>query len=280
MEFANEEALQDFLISYLEHQGCNCHKEFPLPTGEFVDIVTDEYVIECKLRLSRKEIDSAAGQLLGRYLPHFSGQQGVIAGLSAPSGQSVAASLRRNGCLVWFLDEMPDLMEYFDIYTQTDEPEPEPYYQEPEPDLDEFAFHRDTRPQYRPTYRSSVDFSELVGVGIGGLIGLLVLIGAVSDGVQQNQRNAPVQQLHKAAIAWDPRTTHEAIQALRASGYECNILLADTVEGAWQSAERSGFRGNALYQQVFNRVNAMQQAISQQNPQCVYPPLRHPDQMP
>ncbi|WP_027269391.1 hypothetical protein [Leptolyngbya sp. PCC 6406] len=280
MEFANEEALQDFLISYLENKGLSCYKEFPLTTGEFVDIVTNEYVIECKLRLSRKEIDSAAGQLLGRYLPHFFGRQGVIAGLSAPSGQSVAASLRRNGYQVWFLDEMPDLMEYYDIYTQTDEPEPEPYYQEPEPDLDEFAFYRDTQPTYRSTYRSSVDFGELVGIGIGGLIGLMVIIGAVSGGVQQAQQNAPVKQLHEAAIAWDPRSKHEAIQALRASGYDCNILLADTVEATWESAERSGFRGNVLYQKVFNRVDAMQQAISQQHPQCVYPPLRHPDQIP
>ena len=66
MQFDNEEALQDFLISYLESKGIDCIKEYRLPDRGRIDILTAHHVIKCKPYLTSTDLYKASGQLLTR----------------------------------------------------------------------------------------------------------------------------------------------------------------------------------------------------------------------
>lgn len=79
---------------------------------------------------------------------------------------------------------------------------------------------------------------------------------------------SPISKLHKAAVHWDMPLGREAIQELRNTNNICNVALANSMESA---LNQSG-------PQAFNYVNAMQMAIQQQQPDCSYPMLDHPDQ--
>ena len=258
MNFSNERELQDFLISYLADKGHNCYKEFSLPSGGRIDILTDYYVVECKHVLNAVSLDKAAGQLLGRYMPYFRDRIPVIAGLSSDSGRTVAESLRNGGVEVWFIDEIEDIQNFYEeIYGYST--------------VDEMS-------EESSSYNSEIlysDSSDGAGcLGIAVVIVVLMLFGGIA------QYNSPIHKLHKAAIEWDINTANLAILALKNTGDDCNNLLANRVEIELYTALNSGLSQEEVYRRVFNRINAMQLEITQQYTQCVYPPLNHPDQLP
>jgi hypothetical protein len=258
MRFSNEEELQDFLISYLEHRGMNCLKEFVLPNAGRIDILTDHYVIECKHKLNSASLDKAAGQLLGRYIHYFPEHKAVIAGLASDNGRTTAASLMSGGTQVWFIDEIEDIQEFYKEiygYSAEDEIEEEPIF-------------------YTPGNYSSDSSGE------SGCFGVAVVAGIIALFVGIAQHNNPINQLHRATIEWDFNSANLAFAALRDTEDECNHLLANRVESELYKAINSGLGQEEVYRRVFNRVNAMQLEITQQYPQCAYPPLNHPNQLP
>jgi len=258
MNFSSERELQDFLISYLENKGYNCYKEFVLPSGGRIDILTDYYVVECKHVLNATSLDKAAGQLLGRYMPYFRDHRPVIAGLSSDSGRTVAESIRNGGVEVWFIDEIEDIQIFYEEiygYSAVDET--------PE---DSISYPSEV------FYSSSSDGAGCLGIAV--VIGIIMLFGGMA------QHNSPIHQLHRAAIAWDVNSANLAILALKNTGDECNNILANRVELELYAALNSGLSQEEVYRRVFNRVNTMQLEIMQQYTQCFYPPLNHPDQLP
>ena len=258
MEFRSEGELRDFLISYLESIGEECFKEFTLPNGGRVDILTENYIIECKPILNRASLDQAAGQLLGRYIRYFPEHQAVIAGLASENGRTTAASLSSGGTQVWFIDEIEDIQDFYkEIYGYPDE-----YEIEEEPIF----------------YTSENYYSD--SSGESGCFGAAVVAGIIALFVGMTQYNNPINQLHRAAIEWDFNSANLAFATLRDTEDECNHLLANRVESELYSAINSGLGQEDVYRRVFNRVNAMQLEIMQQYTQCAYPPLNHPDQLP
>jgi hypothetical protein len=258
MEFRNEGELRDFLISYLESIGEDCFKEYTLPNGGRVDILTEKYVIECKFVLNRASLDQAAGQLLGRYMHYFPGHQAVIAGLASDNGRTTAAGLMSGGTQVWLIDEIEDIQNFYEeIYGYT-------------------AVNQMT--EESSSYNSEIfysDSSDGAGcLGIAVVIVVLMLFGGIA------QYNSPIHKLHRAAIEWDINTANLAILALKNTGDDCNNLLANRVEVELYTALNSGLSQEEVYRRIFNRINAMQLEITQQYTQCVYPPLNHPDQLP
>lgn len=258
MNFGSERELQDFLISYLEDKGQRCYKEFVLPSGGRIDILTDYYVIECKHVLNSVNLDKAAGQLLGRYMPYFREHRPVIAGLSSDGGRTTAESLINGGVEVWFIDEIEDIQNFYEeIYDYSA--------------MDEMS-------EESISYESDIFYSGssdgLGWLGIAVVIGVIMLFGGMA------QYNSPIHQLHRAAIEWDINTANLAILALKNTEDDCNNILANRVELELYTALNSGLSQEEVHRRVFNRVNAMQLEIMQQYTQCYYPPLNHPDQLP
>lgn len=285
MIFNNEEELQDFLIAYLESRGFNCYKEFTLPSRGRIDILTNHHVIECKHILNSVNLDKAAGQLLGRYMPYFREHKPIIAGLSSESGRTVAESLRNDGGVeVWFIDEIEDIKNFYkEVYcyfnaNNIEESIPHDsevssssssnvYYHTTVDDVEESIPH-----DSEAFSSSSSDIFSFLG--IAAVVSIIIFFGIIA------QYDSPINQLHKSAIAWDISTANLAISALKSTGDECNNILANRVESELYSALDSGISQEEVYRRVFNRINAMQLEIMRQHTQCFYPPLNHPDQLP
>jgi hypothetical protein len=258
MIFSNEGDLQDFLISYLENRGEKCFKEFVLPNGGRVDILTDHYVIECKHILNSANLYKAAGQLLGRYMHNFPGRKAVIAGLASEGGRTTAESLRSSGTQVWFIDEIEDIQDFYEEIC---------------------GYPTEYEIEEEPIFYTSGNYSSNSS-GESGCFGAVVVAGILALFVGMAQYNNPINQLHRAAIEWDFNTANSAFAALRDTEDECNHLLANRVESELYAAINSGLGQEEIYRRVFNRVNAMQLEITQQYTQCAYSPLNHPDQLP
>lgn len=200
----------------------------------------------------------AAGQL-ERYKPHLPGLQPVIAGLAEESGRTAAASHRRNGTEVWFIDEIEEVCEY---YNQL-------YNLEPEPEYETESVYESSRSYLSSSYDDSSHLGTIAAVA--GILIFMFFAGA--------QYNSLVNELHRAAINWDSTTANRAIAKLKASENECNVLLANTFEREVQRVIPQGARGNEVYLRTFNRLNAIQNGLMQEHPQCSYPPLNHPEQI-
>ena len=117
--------------------------------------------------------------------------------------------------------------------------------------------------------RTSRKFSRVSGI-IFVFVGLVVVIQPSVSSMLMKSWSSPITKLHKAAIEWDQQTAFSAIQELRATGDECDYMLADEV-GFWLSQ----YGNNA-----FNYINIIQDDIERKHPQCKYPLLNHKNQIP
>lgn len=82
-------------------------------TKDRIDVLTDQYIIECKLTLDAHSIKGAIGQV-NYYASFHPGKVRVIAGLrgSTPITETLYDYAIRNGVTVWFVDDMPEIMRY------------------------------------------------------------------------------------------------------------------------------------------------------------------------
>lgn len=121
-------------------------------------------------------------------------------------------------------------------------------------------------------FRMTVDQSSrksLTFLGIAFLIiGIVIAVKPSLPSFFLLNRSSPLEELHKAAIAWDESLGMQAIQDLQESDDECNQMLAELMASV---LEQNGLYG-------FNYVNAAQNTIETQHPQCTFPLLDHPDQ--
>jgi len=120
MSFENEAELQEFLAIALQNLGHENEREVSTASGGGrIDILSDQYAIEVKPKLTRSALFQASGQIQS-YQSSFPGRQMVIAGI-APSGESAYKSAKNtaqviekeNGILTWFVDEMPEFQKAY-----------------------------------------------------------------------------------------------------------------------------------------------------------------------
>lgn len=116
--------------------------------------------------------------------------------------------------------------------------------------------------------RTSRKFSRVLGL-IFVVVGLVVVIQPSVSSMLMKSWSSPIRNLHKAAIAWDQQTAFSAIQELRATGDECDQMLANSVD-SWLA--QYGL-------DTFNYINVIQISIQEQYPNCKYPLLNHSDQV-
>lgn len=116
MEFSSPENLQAFLARWLEEHGHDVYCHVPSPAGEEIDILTQDYAIDCSDILAHETLEKAAARLKGSQT-HFPDQKLVVAGLT-PKEQwdesyKLAETLKSDGIEVWFVDQMPPFVEYY-----------------------------------------------------------------------------------------------------------------------------------------------------------------------
>jgi hypothetical protein len=146
MKFANESELQGFISSALHQLGHENMREVFTESGKGrIDILSAQYAIEVKPKLTRGSLFQAAGQVQS-YMSSFPGRRLVIAGVS-PSGDEAYRSAKstaqvieqENGIVVWFVDEMPQFQELYlgsTEYVPAETQEQQDYYEPDYFDID------------------------------------------------------------------------------------------------------------------------------------------------
>lgn len=103
MNFKNEDELQLFI-----HKVIGGQREVTFSSGKRIDILTSNYAVEVKPKLTRDSIYQAMGQLLA-YQRFIGERQLVIAGMT-PSDESSSLSTAReakaSGIEVWYVDKL------------------------------------------------------------------------------------------------------------------------------------------------------------------------------
>lgn len=112
MHFESEEALRNFLGAFLDHLGVSYQKDFQLMNGWRVDMLTQNLLIECKLKLTLSSLDRAWSQVK-RYRYHLQDRDMIIAGLSDSSGEPAMEIIQQDDIEIWQLDKMPLLQDYY-----------------------------------------------------------------------------------------------------------------------------------------------------------------------
>lgn len=247
MEFASEADLQAFLAQWLEEHGHQVYREVKCPDGGAIDILTQVYTIECKRSLTRSALFAAAGQLR-TYEQHFPGQKPVIAGLTPTSDSDeiykIVDRLTTSGLEVWFVDQMPSFLDYYQQLTATTAAE------------DGLAA---TNPPRRLSRRN-----PLAGCAIAlGMAAILTVSFWLAYRIlERNEAQIATtsrtarewERLHAAVAVWDMDTTRASLTGLAKSRDFCTAEFAKRFE---DSLDRRGPEG-------FRDINPIKRALNQQ----------------
>lgn len=234
MDFNSERELQKFLAEWLSTLGHRCDLEVPAGGGR-IDILTQQYLIEVKLTLSRRNLNEAAGQVR-TYEVDYPGHQVIIAGLTPSSGQeescNMAGRLKSAGLDVWYLDQIHQFVDFVD--EQTYQPEPEPVYS-----------FEDFFPQQR-SY--STGYAEgAIGTAAVFVIGIFLLAVVASGTGSPIRRYAHIPYRtgnYKADLwheydAWDVNGAINSAHGLMNSSDPCDQTFGKTINDVIDRKERA-----------------------------------------
>lgn len=239
MEFPNLETLQSFLAHWLEQHGHKVYCRVPVPTGQTVDILTQDYVIHCVHTLTDVALQVAAEEIQGPR-GHFPDQQSVIAGLT-PDQQwdpayAMAETLKDSGIEVWFVDQMPPFVSY---YAQ-------------------IAKRGDIETAH--PVRKAPWGGCLLSVGVAAILGVSLWVAfqilerhetQVATTTQDERR---WEQLHGAVTVWDINRAQMALDQLATNPDPCVVKFADQFSAALEQQGPEGFRA----------INPIKRALNQQ----------------
>jgi hypothetical protein len=238
MDFNSERQLQECLADWLSTLGHHCTLEVSAGGGR-IDILTQRYLIEVKLTLSRRTINEAAGQARP-YEHDYPNHQVVIAGLTPSSGQeesyNMAKRFRSIGLQVWYLDQMQQFVDF--VAEQTYQPEPEQTYS-----FDDFF----TRQR---SYSS--DYAEgYVGMVVVFVVGIFILAAMASGTGSPIRRYAHIPHRtgnYKADLwheynEWDVNGAINSAHGLMNSPDSCDQTFGRTINDV---IERKGRADDSL----------------------------------
>jgi hypothetical protein len=253
MEFASQDTLRAFLSRWLKDHGHTVYCQVPCPDGAEVDILTEDYLIDCCPTLTPAALETAARKIL-THQPHFPDQQMVVAGLSPSEAwdQAYQVADQLQGVQVWFVDQMKPFLDYYRQHRPTPaSPAGSPPVQPVEegrrsaiPVLD----------QHNPLTGC------LMSLGIATILGLSFWLAYTILNRQQQvtpptQTNQAWEGLHAAVAVWDINTSLTHLASLRASRNPCVAEFADRFT---QSLEQRGNEG-------FRDINPIKRALNQQD---------------
>ena len=294
VDFANEDALQRFLMTFLESKGHTVHREVLCENGGRIDLLTSLYLIECKRYLNRNSLHSAAGQLWV-YRQHYPKLQPIIAGLTPKSNQedawAAAAKLKEAGIQIWFVDRMAEVIEFYaqmppTLLNPEEEADPEIEDNEtsiPGPDAPEAHSTPSREALASATTAAAPPFLEEQGrqrqpsaisleAGCGALIGAgivlagFLMVARVFRGTPSVQLSATEQvhwaDLHAAIPAWDVQTAKDMLVPLMQSGDPCVVSFARSLNDSLNADGPEGFRRVNDIKRTLNEAENCQLAIT------------------
>ncbi|MBD1875952.1 hypothetical protein H6F75_20940 [Nodosilinea sp. FACHB-131] len=241
IELANAEDLRTALGRWLEDYGHSVYRQVPCPEEGVVDLLTPAYAIYCPPTLTPADLWATVDKIQ-LHQPHFPDQRSVIAGLTPEedweSAQAIAEQIQPKGIEIWFLDQMPQFVDY---YRQLNaEPLPQP--------------------SGRLTRRN-----PLAGCLIS--LGMAVILSAsfwlayrILDRYQlrtatSSRENRLWEQLHSSVEVWDMDTTLIHLERLQASRSPCASQFAERFEASLRQQGAEGFRD----------INPIKRALNLQN---------------
>lgn len=244
MEFANEDELQAFLAAWLEDHGHSVYREVKCPDGGAIDILTQDYLIECKQFLTHSDLLAAAEQLR-TYEQPFPNQQPVIAGLTPTSGseeaERVADRLKTSGIEIWHVDQMQPFIDY---YAQigperlfSDEPLPPP-----------------------PPSRYRFLGGCFLALGVAGILAFSfwlayqILDRNEARFVANARQRAEWDALHTAVGVWDLESAQATLDQMIESRDACTAEFATRLNNSLEARGTDGFRD----------INPIKRAMNQQ----------------
>lgn len=242
MEFASPDDLQAFLSRWLEDHGHSVYRQVPCPEGEPIDILTQDYTIECQHALTQTALWAAADQLQA-CRPHFPDQRPVIAGLT-PEGDwedayKIVEQLKTAGIEVWFVDQMSSFLDYYA----------------------KLMGQSATKPKARGFNRRSPLAGCAISLGMAAILSLSFWLAyRILDRHQfqvatNSQEGRAWEQLHNAVEVWDMDGTLSSLDQLSTSRSQCVATFAERFEASLKQRGEEGFRD----------INPIKRALNQQD---------------
>lgn len=239
MEFPNLETLQSFLAHWLEQHGHKVYCRVPVPTGQAVDILTQDYVIHCVHTLTDVALQVAVEEI-ERQRGHFPDQQPVIAGLTPDqqwdTAYAMAETLKGSGIEVWFMDQMPPFVSYYAQIAKWGDSET--------PRL----------------IRKAPWAGCLLSVGVAAILGgslwvaFRILERHETQVATTTQDERLWEQLHGAVAVWDINRSQMTLDQLATNPDPCVVKFADQFSAALDQQGPEGFRD----------INSIKRALNQE----------------
>lgn len=235
MEFSNVEELCIFLAKWLEAHGHSVYRSIKCPDGGKIDILTQDYAVECRQWLTQSALLDAMQDLIACE-PHITQQRPVVAGLTPTEitdpnndvgSAEILEQLHAAGIEVWFLDQVDVLQDYYHQLVEAPE---------------------EVSPPVTNSYRS---WNPWAGISVAfGMAAILAISFTLAYRILQEPRArelSPEQQeawnsLHDAAEVWDIQTAQRQLNTLKQSKNNCVSTFANRLENTLASQGAQGFR--------------------------------------
>ncbi|MEB3288636.1 MAG: hypothetical protein VKI82_01905 [Leptolyngbya sp.] len=240
MEFPNLETLQSFLSRWLEQHGHDVYCQVPVPSGQKVDILTQDYLIRCVYTIQAEAIQAAVEDL-DIQRRHFPDQKPVIAGLT-PDQQwdeayAMAEQVKDSDIEVWFIDQMPPFVSYYSQLAK-----------QGGADITRFP-------------RRSPWAGCLLSLGVASILGLSFWLAFKI--LERYDRQVAIttqderawEQLHGAVGQWDLNNAQVALGQLATSRNSCVSTFAERFSDSLDQQGAEGFRD----------INPIKRALNQED---------------
>ncbi|HIK43261.1 MAG TPA: hypothetical protein IGR64_00065, partial [Leptolyngbyaceae cyanobacterium M65_K2018_010] len=228
MEFSSQETLQAFLARWLEEHGHSVYRQVPSPAGGKIDILTQDYAIDCSHTLTQTALWSAADDMQAQ-TPHFPDQRPVIAGLTPDQdweeAYKLAEQLKHSGIEVWFVDQMPPFVNYYNQLVKQSK------------QAGERAFKRNT-----PLGGCLISLGMATILSLSFWLAFNILDRHQLKVATNNQQSRAWDQLHTAVEVWDLDTALGSLEQLAKSRNRCVAKFADRFQTTLEQQGSEGFR--------------------------------------
>ncbi|NMF85964.1 hypothetical protein [Nodosilinea sp. P-1105] len=241
MEFASLDDLQTFLCRWLEDHGHNVYRQVPDPEGGKIDILTQDYAIECQDRLTQTALWATA-DTIQQTMGHFPDQRWVIAGLTPDSSQEesyqVAEQVKATGIEVWFVDQISPFIDYYDrLAVNVVE-----------------TVHPPRVNRRNPLAGVAIALGMAAILSFSFWVAYRILDRHQFQVTTENQESQAWEQLHAAVEVWDTNTALSSLEQLAQSRNPCTASFANRFQTALNQRGQEGFRD----------INPIKRALNQQ----------------
>lgn len=240
MKFASNDDLQAFIAQWLADHGHTVYRGVDYTEGATLDILTQDYAIQCKYTLDSESLTAAATELetyQQLFPPAETKQTCVIAGLTPPesvdAAYATADTLKTPELEIWFVDQMPVFLDYYQELEGMAEAQFEP--------------EAEVSPPPKLERRRDPWAGVLVALGMAGILAgsfalaYRILSPATLVPLSPAEQTA-WEDLHEAIGVWDVKTAETNLTVLAQSQNTCVAEFANRLDTALATSGPEGFK--------------------------------------